>query len=209
MNELYRDNSIKALNFYSKALSSGGCMHCGNCPINQELMRIRGDGMMPDRHPILRRARHQRLMRGGASIVEVDDFGREIGNVFTSLVPASSGALSTYVNNVSDVADNAPLVTTAIVGSVIALKSLYDSYQQVQRDRNLDPVQKEEVKKEITMEIQKEGDKVIKQVAKQEKAISKPRAARKPRAAPCKPRAAPKKRATRKKCKVIRYKRCY
>lgn len=189
MNELYRDNSIKALNFYSKALASGGCMYCGNCPIKQELMRMQGDGMIRERHAPLRRARHQRLMRGGVS---------------TALVPYNPGigTVSTYVNNVAEVADNAPVVTTAIVGTVYVLKSLYDAYKQART---------EEAKQELASEIKKEGDKVVKQVAKQEKAIMKPRVPRKPRAAPRRPRAAPKRKATKKKatkCRLIKFRSC-
>lgn len=185
MNELYRDNSIEALNFYSKALASGGCMYCGNCPIKQELMRMQGDGMIRERHAPLRRARHQRLMRGGVS---------------TALVPYNPGigTVSNYVNNVAAVADNAPVVTTAIVGSVLALKGLYDSYKQAQKARQLTNEQKEEVKQEIVAEIKKEGNKVVKQVAKQEKAIRKPRAAPK--------RKATKKKAT--KCRLIKFRSC-
>jgi hypothetical protein len=204
MNDLYRDNSREALDFYSRALSSGGCMNCGHCPIKQELMRMQGDGMIRERHAPLRRARHQRLMRGGVS---------------TALVPYNPGigTVSNYVNNVAAVADNAPLVTGAMVASILALKGLYDSYKEVQNNRALAIEQKEEVKADIAEEIKKEGEKVIDQVAKQEVAIvaRKPRGPRKrvtvrrPRAPARRPRAAPKRKATKKKCKLISYTRCY
>jgi len=202
MNELYRDNSREALNFYSKALSSGGCMNCGHCPINAELYRLRGQGLMMDRHPVLRRARHQRLMRGGADIVEIDDFGREIGSKFTSLIPSSAGTVSTYINNVSSIAENAPVITTGIISSVLAIKGLYDAYKKTQNTPSLDPSQKHQVEEEIKKEITKEGNKVVKQVAKQEKAIRAPRA----------PRAPAKKKksmcARGQKPKLIKYSRC-
>lgn len=210
MNDLYRDNSREALDFYSRALSSGGCMNCGHCPINQELMRMQGNGMIRERHAPLRRARHQRLMRGGVS---------------TALVPYNPGigTVSNYVNNVATVADNAPLVTGAMVASILALKGLYDSYKEVQNNRALAIEQKEEVKADIAEEIKKEGEKVIDQVAKQEEAVvarktrvpRKPRAPRKrvtvrrPRATAKRSRAAPKIKATKKKCKLISYTRCY
>lgn len=202
MNDLYRDNSREALDFYSRALSSGGCMNCGHCPINQELMRMQGDGMIRERHAPLRRARHQRLMRGGVS---------------TALVPYNPGVgtVSNYVSNVANVADNAPLATTAIVGSVIALKGLYDAYKDVQKNRALPPEQKEEVKAEIVSQIKKEGDKVVKQVAKQKRArTARKRVAvrapvRRPRAPVRRPRAAPKRKATKKMCKMVTVRRCY
>lgn len=198
MNDLYRDNSREALDFYSRALSSGGCMNCGHCPINQELMRMQGDGMIRERHAPLRRARHQRLMRGGVS---------------SALVPYNPGigTVSTYVNNVANVADNAPLATTAIVGSVIALKGLYDAYKDVQKNRALPPEQKEEVKAEIVSQIKKEGDKVVKQVAKQKRTRTarKRVAVRAPRAPVRRPRAAPKRKATKKMCKMVTVRRCY
>lgn len=198
MNDLYRDNSREALDFYSRALSSGGCMHCGNCPINQELMRMQGDGMIRERHAPLRRARHQRLMRGGVS---------------SALVPynPSIGTVSNYVSNVANIADNAPLATTAVVGSVIALKGLYDAYKDVQKNRALPPEQKEEVKAEIASQIKKEGDKVVKQVAKQKRARTarKRVAVRAPLAPSRLPRAAPKRKATKKMCKLVTVRRCY
>jgi len=191
MNELYRDNSIDALNFYSKALQSGGCMNCGHCPIRQELLRLQGDGMMHERHAPLRRARHQRLMRGGTS---------------TALVPMASGVVSNYVNGVQGIADSSPLVTAAMAASVFAVKKLYDRYKMTQKDKTLDPVQKQVVEQELAKEIKKEGSKVI-------KAATKPRKPRKPRATiPRKPaarrpaiRKAPaRKKRTKKVCRMVR-----
>jgi hypothetical protein len=200
MNELYRDNSVEALNFYSKALRSGGCMNCGHCPVNEELRRLRGYGLMEEKHPILRRPRHQRLMRGGVDIVEVDDLGREIGSKFSSLIPASSGAVSTYVNKVGSTVDYSGVITPLVVSGVLALKGLYDSYKKARATNALPIEEKKEVILQLEHQIKKEGDKVIKEVAK-----ASARKPRKPRAVkPKKPRA----KASKKKCRMVKVRQC-